>query len=62
MEIGTDIRWRGRVYVLVGVDPTNVPERRAYVRDPLSDDVIEVPFAEIEPAEGTSDDVSRTQP
>jgi hypothetical protein len=62
MEIGSDIRWCGRAYVLEGVDPMNVPERRAYLRDPLADEVVEAPFDEIEPIAGASDDVSRPGP
>jgi len=62
MEIGSNIRWRGRTYVLVGVDPTTVPERRAYLRDADGGDTVEAPFAELEPvAEDDSRDVSRSQ-
>jgi hypothetical protein len=49
MQIGSEIQWRGRTYLLVGVDPMNVPERRAYLREPGGARVVEVPFEEIEP-------------
>ena len=48
MKIGSEIKWRGRSYVLVGVDPMNVPDRRAYLRAPDGDEVIEVPFEELD--------------
>jgi hypothetical protein len=47
VRIGSEILWQGRRHVLVGVDPTNVPERRAYLRDAETDEVVEVPFAEL---------------
>lgn len=47
MKIGTEILWRGRPYVLVGVDPMNVPDRRAYLREPDATAVVEAPFEEI---------------
>jgi hypothetical protein len=61
MEIGSNIRWGGRVYVLVGVDPTNVPDRRAYLLDPADGETIEVLFDEVEPLEDGPGDVSQTQ-
>jgi hypothetical protein len=47
MKIGSEILWQGRRYVLAGVDPMNVPERRAYLRDPETGATVEAPFAEI---------------
>ena len=49
MEIGTTVLWRDCRYELVGVDPMNVPERRAYLRDPESGRVLEAPFDEVQP-------------
>jgi hypothetical protein len=61
MEIGSVIQWRGRMYVLVGVDPTNVPERRAYLRERAAAETFEAPFAELESVdEAEPDDVSRS--
>jgi hypothetical protein len=47
VRIGSEILWQGRRHVLVGVDPTNVPERRAYLRDLDTEELFEVPFAEL---------------
>ena len=40
--------WRGRRHVLVVIDPMNVPERRAYLRDPESERVVQVPYDEVQ--------------
>ena len=48
MEIGTDVLWRGRCYVLVGIDPMNVPGRRAYLREPERESVVHAPYDEVE--------------
>jgi hypothetical protein len=48
MELGTNVTYKGRSYVLLGVDPMNVSDRRAYLHDEESDDMIEVPFDEVQ--------------
>ncbi len=40
----------GRRYVLRGIDPMGVPERRADLEDPESGELVRVPVAELEPA------------
>ena len=48
MELGSTVIYRGRSYVLLGVDPMNVAGRRAYLHDVEANDVIEVPCDEVE--------------
>jgi hypothetical protein len=48
MELGSNVLYLGRIYVLVGVDPMNVAGRRAYLHDVASGDVLEVPFEQVE--------------
>lgn len=50
MEIGTHVIYRGRVYVLVGVEPMSVPDRRAQLEDAITGERFRVPLAEIKPA------------
>jgi hypothetical protein len=50
MELGSNVIHQGRLYVLLGVDPMNVSNRRAYLHDVETDDMVEVPYAEIGPA------------
>jgi hypothetical protein len=50
MEIGTHVIHRGRVYVLVGVEPMSVPDRRAQLEDAITGERFRVPLVEIEPA------------
>jgi hypothetical protein len=47
MELGSTVLYRDRPFVLVGVDPMNVANRSAYLHDPVSGEVVEVPFAEV---------------
>ncbi len=61
MKIGSNILWRGRTYVLVGVDPMNVPQRRAYLRDPETAESLEAPFDEISAERSPGPDVSGRQ-
>jgi hypothetical protein len=50
MELGATVFYRDRPFVLVGVDPMSVPDRRAYLRDPVTGEVLEVPFTEVDEA------------
>ena len=52
MELGATVLYRDRPFVLVGVDPMNVPNRLAYLRDPVSGKVLEGPFAEVDEGPG----------
>jgi hypothetical protein len=48
MNLGSKVVYQGRTYVLVGIDPMNVTNRRAYLHDVASADVIEVPLDQVE--------------
>jgi hypothetical protein len=50
MKIGDPVIYRGRRYVLRGLDPMSVPDRRADVEDPETGEVIRALLAELEPA------------
>jgi len=49
MEIGDLVTYQGRAYVLRGLEPMSVPNRRAELEDPESGEVIVVPLAEVSP-------------
>ena len=42
MRIGGLVLYRGRLHVLLGLDPTGVDDRRALVRDPSTGAELEV--------------------
>jgi hypothetical protein len=47
VEIGDLVTYQGRAYVLCGLDPMSVPDRRAELEDPQTGEVIFVPLAEV---------------
>ena len=47
MEIGDLVTYQGRAYVLRGLDPMGVPDRRVELEDPESGEHISVPLAEV---------------
>jgi hypothetical protein len=49
MEIGDLVTYQGRAYVLRGLEPMSVPNRRAELEDPESGELILVPLAEVSP-------------
>ncbi len=49
MKIGDLVTYQGRAYVLRGLEPMNVPNRRVELEDPESGEVIVVPLAEVSP-------------
>jgi hypothetical protein len=49
MEIGDLVIYRERAYVLRGLDPMGVPERRAELEDPETGKLVSVPLAEVSP-------------
>ncbi len=49
MKIGDLVTYQGRSYVLRGIEPMSVPNRRAELEDPESGEVVVVPLAEISP-------------
>jgi len=50
MRIGDPVIYQGRRYVLRGLDPMGVPDRRADLEDVETGELIRVPVAELEPA------------
>ena len=51
MEIGDIVMYRGRAYVLRGLDPMSVDNRRALLEDARSGDRMWVSLAEVENGE-----------
>ena len=53
MQIGDLVTYDGAVYVLRGLDPMSVPDRRAELEDPATGGRVRVPLADVEerPAE-----------
>ena len=47
MEIGDLVTYQGRAYVLRGLEPMSVPNRRVELEDPESGEVIVVPLTEV---------------
>jgi hypothetical protein len=48
MNIGDLVTYQGQPYVLRGLDPMSVPDRRAELEDPASGERIRVPLAEVQ--------------
>jgi hypothetical protein len=49
MKIGDLVTYQGRVYVLRGLEPMSVPNRRAELEDPESGKVLVAPLSEVFP-------------
>jgi hypothetical protein len=49
MEIGDFVTYEGCVYVLRGLDPMSVPDRRVQLEDPVNGTHISAPLAEVSP-------------
>ena len=49
MKIGDLVTYQGRAYVLRGLEPMSVPNRRVELEDPVSGEVIVAPLAEVSP-------------
>jgi hypothetical protein len=47
MEIGDLVIYQDRAYVLRGLEPMSVPERRAELEDPETGSRLTVPFEEV---------------
>ncbi len=47
MKIGDLVTYQGRAYVLRGLEPMSMPNRRAELEDPESGEVIVVPLVEV---------------
>ena len=50
MRIGDTVIYGGRRYVLRGLDPMGMLDRRADLEDPETGERIRVPVAEVQPA------------
>ena len=50
MEIGDNVNYNGKCYVLRGLKPMSVPDRRAELEDPESGELISAPFSQLEEA------------
>jgi hypothetical protein len=49
VNIGDQVLYDGRVYVLRGLDPMSVPNRDALIEDTLEGALIRVPLKDVEP-------------
>ncbi len=47
MEIGDLVTYDGKAYVLRGLEPMSVPDRRAEIEDPESGELLFVPVAQL---------------
>ena len=47
MEIGDVVSYQERAYVLRGLDPMSVPDRRAELEDLETGEVVSVPLTEV---------------
>jgi len=54
MRIGEPVLYDGKLYVLRGVEPMSVDERKAELEDPDTGERLRVPWAEIEEPRGLS--------
>jgi len=52
MQIGETVIWNGRRVTLLGLEPMSVPARLAHVLDEDTGEELDVPFDELEDAEG----------
>ena len=50
MRIGDPVIYKGRRYVLRGLEPMSMPDRRADLEDAETGELIRAPVAELEPA------------
>ena len=48
MRIGDLVTYGGAVYVLRGLEPMSVPDRRAELEDPATGERVRVPLSEVE--------------
>ena len=55
MRIGDQLAYQGRHYVVRGLDPMGVPERRADLEDTETGESVRVPIAQLEERRDSSD-------
>ena len=51
MEIGELVTYQERAYVLRGLDPMGVPDRRLELEDPETGEQVSVPMDEVSPSD-----------
>jgi hypothetical protein len=49
VNIGDQVLYQGRIYVLRGLDPMSVPDRDALLEDALEGGLVRVPLKDVEP-------------
>jgi hypothetical protein len=49
VQIGDLVTYRGKAYVLRGLEPMSVPNRRVELEDPETGEVVVAPLAEVSP-------------
>ena len=45
MEIGEILNYEGRTYVLLGMEPMSVPDRKAELKDTETGEIVSIPCA-----------------
>jgi hypothetical protein len=55
MAIGDFVLYQGRRYVLLGIDPMSVTDRRAELQDPDTGETFRVPLDEVDAADEPPD-------
>jgi hypothetical protein len=55
MAIGDFVLYQGRRYVLLGIDPMSVTDRRAELQDPDTGESLRVPLDDVEAADESPD-------
>jgi hypothetical protein len=53
MAIGDFVLYLGRRFVLLGIDPMSVTDRRAEIQDPDTGEKLRVPVDDVRPADET---------
>jgi hypothetical protein len=53
MAIGDFVLYLGRRFVLLGIDPMSVTDRRAEIQDPDTGETLRVPVDDVQPADET---------
>ena len=54
VNIGDQVLYEGRIYVLRGLDPMSVPDRTVLLEDALEGGLIRAPLRDVEPVERRS--------
>jgi hypothetical protein len=49
ISLGQRLLWRGRIYVIDGVDPMSVVQPRVHLRDAKTGEAVRVRVADLEP-------------